>query len=89
MTTTSINTATGNVTIDSAVFTGYYQEALEYLDQIAEHTAGFKGVVETVAETTKLDKGVVGKFFKARYAEKTKEAKALGDIFETLDGILA
>lgn len=88
MTTTSINTAAGNVTIDSRVFTGYTQEALKILDDISELNKDFKQLVETVAETTSLEKKVASKFFKARFKEATKAAKVEGDMFETLDAIL-
>lgn len=77
-----------NATIDSRVFTGYYQESHRILDQIRELTLDYKELVETIAETTKLDKKVVSKYFKSKFKEQTKEAKVLGDMFEKLDEIL-
>jgi hypothetical protein len=86
---TSIDTPAGTATIDTKVFTHYTKESHDLLESISELTKDFKDLVETVSETTKLDKGIVGKYLKARYKESTKEAKDLGDVFSTLDGILA
>lgn len=88
MTTTSITTSAGTATIESKLFSGYAQEANTILDNIRERTLDFKEFVETVAETTKLEKKVVSKYFKARFKVATKEAKAEGDLFEQLDTIL-
>jgi len=84
MSVTTIN----NATIDSRVFTGYTQESYEILDKISELGKDFKELVETVAETTKLEKKVVSKYFKARFKEATKEPSELAVVFEQLDEIL-
>lgn len=85
MTTTTIATKDGTVKIDSALFQGYTDEAFEYLKEIATQAENFKSVVETVAETTGLKKAFVSKYLKARFEEKTKDAKDLGNLYEAID----
>lgn len=85
----TIETKNGQVTINSELLTGYIQEAFEHLTVKSEAEAMFKEVVETVAETTSLPKGVVSKYFKARFEEKTKDTKELGELFGKLDEAVA
>jgi predicted solute-binding protein len=85
MTTTTIATKDGTVKIDSALFQGYTDEAFEYLEAIADAQTKFKEVVETVAETTGLKKPIVAKYLKARFEQKTKDAKDLGNLYSALD----
>jgi predicted solute-binding protein len=84
MSITNIN----NAVIDSKVFTGYTQESYELLDKVSELNKDFKELVETVAETTGLEKKIVSKYLKARYKEQTKDASELGIVFDKLDEIL-
>lgn len=85
---TTIETADGNIRLDSDVLTGYNQRAHNLLEQISELEKDLKEVVEEAAEETKLKKGVLNKYFKARFKFKTKAAKAEGELFATLDGVL-
>ena len=78
-----------SVTIDSNVFLGYVKESNRILDEIEELKKDHKEVVEAVVESTNLDKKDVGKYLKAKYKEDTKAAKAQGDLFSTLDEIVA
>ena len=78
----------GSATIDSKLFTAYLQEAFEMLEKIEETGKDFKEWVETVAETTKLDKKYVSKYAKARYKDSTKETTELGELFSSLDEAL-
>ena len=89
MTTLTLNTNDGKVaTIDSKVFIGYTQESHTLLDQISELGKDFKELIDTVAETTGLEKKYVSKYLKARYKYATKEASELGDLFVALDGVV-
>jgi hypothetical protein len=74
-----------SVEIDADLFKQYQSEAFEYLREEAEQKSNFKEAVETIAETTKLDKKVLTKYFKTKFKEKTKEASALGEMFAALD----
>lgn len=85
----TIDTSEGTITINSELFTGYYQEALSVLDAIAESTKDFNEIVETVAENTGMKKAKVAKYFKERFAEKTKATKEIGELFGTLDELMA
>ena len=58
---------------------------VEYLKEEAEQKRNFKEAVETIAETTGIDKKVLTKYFKQKFKEKTKEQSALGEIFAQLD----
>lgn len=77
-----------NVTIDSEVFKGYTQESYGILRKIEILNEDFKLLVETVSETTKLEKKHVSKYLKARFKEATKEPKAQAEMFEALDNVL-
>jgi hypothetical protein len=76
------------VKIDSAVFLGYTQESHTLLRQIEILKEDFKYLVETVAETTNLDKKYVRKYLTARFKEETKDPKKQGELFEALDAAL-
>jgi hypothetical protein len=71
--------------VDATLFAGYKNEAVAVLDKVAEAQEEYKALVDTVAETTGLKKGLVGKYFKAAFAAKTEEAKQLAQAFEALD----
>lgn len=88
MSVTSMDINGKSVTIDSRVFTGYTSESYNILEQISELGKDFKELVETVAETTKLEKKDVSKYLKARYKLSTKEPKQQAELFEALDNIL-
>lgn len=77
-----------NVKIDQDLFQGYLKEAFEHLGVIEEADGLFKEVVETVAETTGLKKARVSKYFKERFAAKTKATKELGELFGKLDEVV-
>jgi predicted solute-binding protein len=86
--TTTIQLADGVATVDQELFQNYLKEAFEHLGAMEEAEDMFKEVVETVAETTKIKKSKVGKYFKERYAAKTKATKELGQLFEKLDEVV-
>lgn len=73
------------VEIDGELFKGYRQEAFEHLDSKKNADALFKEVVETVAETTGLKKGVVSKYLKTSYEAKLKAMQEEADLFSTID----
>ena len=77
-----------SVTIDSQVFLEYTQESYRILSDIVDKNTEFKYLVETISETTKLEKKDVSKYLKARFKESTKEPKQQGELFESLDAIL-
>lgn len=84
--TVVIQNIDGNsVEIDIDQFKAYQEEAFEYLKEEAEQKRSFKESVETIAETTGIDKKVLTKYFKQKFKEKTKEQSALGEIFAQLD----
>lgn len=77
-----------SVTIDSQVFMGYSQESYRILSDIVDLNTEFKYLVETISETTKLEKKDVSKYLKARFKESTKEPKKQAELFESLDAVL-
>jgi predicted solute-binding protein len=89
MSVTSMDVNGVSVTIDSKVFLGYVQESNRILDAIEELKKDFKEVVESVVESTKLEKKDVNKYLKAKYKLATKEPKAQADLFEVLDEIVS
>ena len=81
---TNVITING-ATIDAKMFIAETQKSHSILDQINELTLDHKELVERVALATKLSKGVVNGYLKARYKDKTKEATEKGDMYEMLD----
>lgn len=77
-----------NVQIDQELFQGYIKEAFEHLGVMEEADQLFKGVVETVSETSGLAKAKVAKYFKESFTAKTKATRELGQLFEALDDAL-
>lgn len=95
MAITSISTPTGDIRIDSEVFTQYTRDSHEVLEKISEHkkdikefNQDFKDLVQMIVTDTKLDNKIVSKYLKALYAAGTREIKATGELFTTLDDIL-
>jgi predicted solute-binding protein len=84
-----IEVAGKQVEIDAELFKGYRQEAFEHLDNKNEADAQFKEVVETVAETTGLKKGIVSKYLKDSHAAKTKALKDTAEVYGVLDDAIA
>jgi predicted solute-binding protein len=84
----TIETAEGVVKIDEQLFKSYIREAFEHLGAIEQADSLFKEVVETVSETTGIKKSKVSKYFKERFAAKTKATKELGVLFEKLDEVV-
>lgn len=89
MSVTSMDINGVSVTIDSKVFLAYVQDSNRILDAIEELKKDFKEVVESVVESTKLEKKDVNKYLKAKYKLTTKEPKAQADLFEVLDEIVS
>lgn len=89
MTQVTIPTADGNKDIDSALLAGYKDEAYGYFDALEEAKGNLDELLDTITETTGLKKGLVKKYLKARYDEKTEAAIAEGKTFAALDEALA
>lgn len=80
-----IPTEFGTKNVNPELLRGYRDEAFGYLRAEATAKDGFKEVIETVAETTDIPKGVLSKWFKARFKEETDKQKALAASFDALD----
>ena len=74
-----------NANFEAAELVAYLQRALSLLDTSREAMLDFKELLEEVTEKTKLDKKVVSKFFKARFADKTKQVVKEGEVFAALN----
>jgi predicted solute-binding protein len=84
----TVETEDGSVEFDAEVFNAYKDEAFTHLAAEAEAKTLVKEVIETLAETTGLDKKLVGKYLKAAYKAKTKEQRQLGEAFAAIDAAL-
>jgi predicted solute-binding protein len=73
------------VEIDGELLKGYRDEAFEILRKEQEAKQDFKAAMEAQAETLGIPKKLLTKYLKAAYKAKTKEARALGTLFEQLD----
>lgn len=80
-----IPTADGVKNVDPELLKKYKDEAFEYLHNVEHNNTLFKELVETVNETTGISKGDIGKWLKARYADKVKAQKQLSETMEALD----
>lgn len=65
---------------------GYKSEAMEFLGEADAANTGYKDIVTAAAETTKLPKGIISKYFKACFNDKTKQITEEADIIEFLNG---
>lgn len=74
-----------NATFEASELVGFLQRGINCLDTSREAMLDFKEVVEEAAEKTKLEKKVVSKFFKARFADKTKDVVKDGELFAALN----
>ena len=74
-----------NATFDVAKLTQFMQRAHNLLDEQQVLKEDYKQLVSDVEQETKLPKKVVNKFFKSRFADKTKEVVKEGSIFEALN----
>jgi hypothetical protein len=80
-----IPTPDGVKNIHPDVLKGYKDEAFGYLKTETEAKAGFKGVLETIEETSGIPKAIMSKWLKARYKDETEKAKELATTFQALD----
>ena len=64
----------------------YKSEALEHLSNVESANQQYKDIVAAASETTKLPKKIIGKYFKACFADKVKnltdEAEVIGFLNE-------
>lgn len=69
---------TKTVTIDQATFdtndlTRFLQRGINVLAEIEANKEDFKELIEEAVRETKLEKKIITKFIKSRFAAKTKE----------------
>lgn len=74
-----------NATFEAAELVGFLQRGLNLLDTSREAMLDFKELVEEAATKTKLEKKVVSKFIKSRFADKTKQVVKEGEVFAVLN----
>lgn len=79
--TISINDAT----FDTQDLTSFLQRGLEVLDAANEAKEDFKEVVAEAVEKTGLDKKIIAKWVKARWADKSKDVVKDGETFAVLN----
>lgn len=63
----------------------YQADAYDYLDEETTAKANFKDLMETIEDVTGIPKGIMTKYFKAKYKAKIKETQELAEAFEALD----
>lgn len=73
------------VEFDPELFREYQEEAFGYLNEIDEQKANLKSVLETMIETTGIDKKVLTKYIKDSYKAKSKETIQLGEAFAAIN----
>ena len=81
-----IPTEDGVKNIPPDMLNQYRKDAFEALEKETKAKSEFKELVETVEEVTGIKKGVISKWFKARFKDETEKVSALGKTFEALDG---
>jgi len=77
-----------NAVVDTDKFRGYNEEAQRILNEQELLKEDYKILIDTVANETKIKKGDVSKYFKARAKFKSKEEVKKGELFEALDSAL-
>lgn len=64
---------------------GYKSEALDALSEADSANTQFKELVAAAAETTKLPKGIISKYFKTCYADKVKQLTDEAEVISFLN----
>lgn len=73
------------VEFDAALFREYQEECFGYLREMDEQKQNLKAALETLIETTGIDKKVLTKYIKESYKAKSKETIALGEAFAAIN----
>lgn len=73
------------VNVDPELLRQYKEEAFEHL--VAEKKAKtlYKEVLDAMADTVKLKKGVLNKWLKAKFKDETNKQKQIAEQFDSLD----
>lgn len=72
-------------TINSDNLTKFLQRGISILAEAEAAKEDFKALVEEIEQDTKLEKKVISKWIKARYADKTKVVIAEGEAVAALN----
>lgn len=80
---------TKHITIDNAQFdvadlTRFLQRGISVLAEMEANKDDFKALIEEAVAETKLDKKIISKFIKSRYAAKTKDIVAEAETLAAL-----
>lgn len=79
-----------NANVNVADLTRFLQRGISILAEMEANKEDFKELIEEATNETKLDKKVIAKFVKSRYAAKTKEivaeAETLAALSAAVDG---
>lgn len=79
-----------NASVNVADLTRFLQRGISILAEMEANKEDFKELIEEATSETKLDKKVIAKFVKSRYAAKTKEivaeAETLAALSAAVDG---
>jgi hypothetical protein len=74
--------------VNPELFRGYKDNIFEALAKAAKAKDQLTGEIETLSETTGIPKGVLTKYFKAKFDEKTEQAKEIAQAFDGMDELL-
>lgn len=86
---TTENTQDSNlVEISQELLSGYMSEAYEHHRAIDDAKEDLKLIGEALEEKTGIKASLVMKYIKAKYDDKVKGAKELGELFEKLDTVV-
>lgn len=77
-----------NATIDSNEFTRQLQRFISLQAEIDVMKEDMKEVIQEAADKSKMDKGLVKKYFSARYKAQTKEVAEQGVVFAAIDNLI-
>jgi hypothetical protein len=84
---------TKHVTVDQATFnaadlTRFLQRGINVLSEEAALKEDFKALVEEAANATKIEKKIIRKFIKSRFAVKTKDIVAEAETLDALSKVV-
>ena len=82
---TTIETKNGPIEINTDLLSGYIDEASNHYAAMDSAKTDLKLIGEALEEKTGIKASLIMRYAKARYDDKTNDAKELGELFEQLD----
>ena len=81
----TIETKNGTIEVNQELLQGYIDEAAMHYSAIDAAKTDLKLIGEALEDKTGIKAGLIMKYAKAKYDDKTKDTTELGELFQQLD----